>query len=810
MKPFHLFLKTTVLASLLTVFFFLFAGPQVFSSGVSKNMPETISISLKLDSLPLQLNLNQGSTEIYQFDKPITGVLSRNLNVVELSVSGNQVTVTGLHAGRTGLKITAEGTDYYMGFRVNASDGSIPGLPDYLSVASVSEDTEPDLAFWKDVQPGLKNKAADLRYIYINGGPFTGWTSWDPDRPEKFSTESLRHGLIPFFVFYNIPDSVEDYTIDSTHVNDPAYMTAYFQNLDLFLGKVQGVLQGELFGVILEPDFLGYIKKDGHVPSPDQFVTCVAADTIAPGAGTLTTLVERINSTINLKKQQGYNLVFGWQFNLWASPFNGVNNIIRATDNLGYVLGRKAVRWSAEQTTLYGIQAGVLSHSASFLSIDKYGLDAGYVDTLDPANNTWFFNNDHWLNYLCFANTIRETSGYPVILWQLPIGHINATTTISAYTGQRFEPLDNSEKHYEDSTPDFFLGDTFVVESDLRSRYFSQNLCHDTTLTSHGDTITWGRHMKATAEAGVVSAMFGAGVGISTSGIGNPPTDQYFWIQKVQEYYLGGPVPVNWNAFNDCYGIAGCKPNVSISFPANGEELIKSELRPLEIGVTAWSPSGVLQSLKLTVDGTTATLDPSGFTHQHSWTPPAFGTFTIIAEASDGTNTGADTCVFDYTKFNPDLCGHPLWNKDSTYKDAGTQVSWDGNIYQNKWWTKGDEPGTGAPWDNPWTYQGPCPAGVGLPDYPADPDRHSEVTLYPNPVQHGTCTIRVNQTTPGTDWTYFLKDQTGRSVAGPVWLKNPRTEFTQTIDLPSLSPGVYFLQLVSDREILVRKLVVQE
>lgn len=795
--------------SLLPVLIFLFAGQAVFSCGLSRDLPETIFITLKLDSLPLQLNINQGSTEIYLFDKQVTNVMSRNLNVVEISMAGNQVTITGRHPGRTGLKITAEGIDYYVGFRVNESDGSIPGLPNYLSVASVSEDSEPDLSFWKDIQPGLKNKAADLRYIYINGGPFTGWTVWDPDRPEHFATESLRHGLIPFFVFYNIPDSVEDYIIDSAHVNDPAYMTAYFQNLNRFLEKTQSVMQGELFGVILEPDFLGYIKKDGHHSAPDHFVTCVASDTIAPGAGNVRTLVERINHTINLKKQQGYNVIFGWQFNLWATPFNGVNNIIRATDNMGYVLGRKAVRWSAEQTTLFGIQAGVLSHSASFLSIDKYGLDAGHLDTLDPANNTWFFNNDHWYNYLCFANTIRETSGYPVILWQLPIGHINSTTTISAYTGQQFEPLDNTERHYEDSTPDFFLGDSFVAENDFRINYFSQNIWHDTALAVHADTITLGRHMKATAEAGVVSAMFGAGVGLSTSGIGNPPTDQYFWIQKVQEYYLNGPVPIDWNSYNDCYGIAGCKPNVSISFPANGEGLIKSELSPVDIRLVAWSPSGELQSLKLVVDGTTINLNPSGFTHEHSWTPPAFGKHTIIAETSDGTNTSADTCVFDYTKFNPDICGHPLWNKDSIYKNAGTLVSWDGNIYQNKWWTQGNEPGTGAPWDNPWIYFGQCPTGVGLPEIPENRNNATEVTIFPIPVQNGRCTIRFEHAKPETAWTYYLKDQTGRSVAEPFKLKNPQKELTHTINLPSLSPGVYFLQLISDQEMLVRKLVVQ-
>jgi len=810
MNPVVFVVQKKIPEALLAVIIFLFSGYHGISSEVSRMVPNPSITNLNLDSLPLQLIINQGNTEVYQFNKPISSVLSRNLNVIEFSINGNQMTVTGLHSGRTGLKITAEGIDYYMGIRVNNLDGSIPGLPDYLSVASVSEDTEPDLAFWKDIHPGLKNKAADIRYIYINGGPFAGWTSWDPDRPGHFATESLRHGLIPFYVFYNIPDSVESFARDSAHINDPEYMKAYFQNLNLFLDKTQSVMQGELFGVILEPDFLGYIKQNSHESSPDQFVTCVASDTIFPGAGNLTTLVTRINHTINQKKQQGYNVIYGWQFNLWATPYNGVNNIIRATDDLGFLLGKKAVRWSAQQTTLYGIEAGVLSRSASFLSIDKYGLDAGFVDTLDPANSTWFFNNDHWHNYLCFANTIRETSGYPVILWQLPIGHINATTSISAYTGQRFEPLDNTEKHYEDSTPDFFLGDAFIAENDVRIDYFSQNCWDDDALIVSEDTITWGSHMKTTADAGVVSAMFGAGVGLSTSGIGNPPTDQYFWIQKVQGYYLSGPVPVNWNAFNDCYGISGCKPNVSIHFPANGDDIIKSELKPIDVQVLAWSPSGQLQSLNLTVNGTTTSLDPAGFTHQHSWVPPAYGTYTIIAEANDGTNTGADTCVFEYIKFDPALCGYPLWQSDSIYPNAGMVVSWDGNIYQSKWWTRGDEPGTGVPWDNPWKYMGQCPLAIGVPDFSASSSIHSDVTIFPNPVQNSTCSIRIQQAHPGASWICSLRDNTGRLVVAPFTLKSAQKEINQTILLPTLSPGIYFLKLGSDREVLLKKLVVQD
>ncbi len=55
----------------------------------------------------------------------------------------------------------------------------------------------------------------DARYIYLNGGPKAiagGWRSWtdkDGFRATSFVRESLKLGMIPFFVWYNIPDGGE-------------------------------------------------------------------------------------------------------------------------------------------------------------------------------------------------------------------------------------------------------------------------------------------------------------------------------------------------------------------------------------------------------------------------------------------------------------------------------------------------------------------------------------------------------------------------------------------------------------------------
>jgi hypothetical protein len=186
----------------------------------------------------------------------------------------------------------------------------------------------------------------------------------------------------------------------------------------------------------------------------------------------------------------------------------------------------------------YYVSAGVLTGGAKFVSIDKYGLDAtGFEASAqnDPADSYWFWNNDLWGNYLTFVNTMHTTTGLPVILWQLPVGHINTSQAADPYTGGLFPVLSDADRQLEDSAPTYFLGDTFAT-SGARYSYFSQNLAADPKLSSNGSNITWGSHMADAANAGVVSVLFGAGVGASTSGVG-APTDGYWWITAAQGYY---------------------------------------------------------------------------------------------------------------------------------------------------------------------------------------------------------------------------------------------------------------------------------
>ncbi len=756
--------------------------------------PATSDFSLA--NLPLQINQNNGTSVAYTFDAPIESVLSRNRGVANFVVNGNSITIQATKAGRTGLKITSSGVSYYMGLRVNKADGSIPGLPQHLSIGSVSEDKAADISFWEDLDTDFTNKEMDIRYIYINGGAIGGWRSWGPDRPRKFAENSVRLGLIPFFVYYNIPDNGESYEGDLAHVRDVHYMTEYFIDINTFMEEVEGVVNGDLYGIILEPDFLGYMQQQSGTNDPTQIATAVNATNISPNVGNIRTLVERINKTIDDKRTLGHNIFYGWQLNLWAYPNAGTGQgVLRITDTKGYDAGREEIKEAAQQTTLFAIASGTLTHGANFLSIDKYGLDAmGHINDVDPSKSRWFFNNDHWNNYLYFVENMHLTSGFPIVLWQLPVGHINGTTTTSAYSGQVFTDLPNTDTKYEDSSSDFFLGDSFVAGSALRQNYFAQNLYNDARIGISGNTITWQDHMAATKAAGVISVLFGAGVNSSTDGVGSPPSDDYFWIQKVQAYYQRGAVPLDkeYGTGNDnpCSN-GGCAPVVKILNPQDQSELQKTVLTPIVFEMAAWDLDGTISSMELVTSTGTIVPNGSGGNYSASWLPPSFGTYRIEAKAvdNDGKIT-IDAIDITVSAFDPALCGVAAWDASVTYANKGTEVSYDGKIFANKWWTQGDLPTNGGVWE----YKRNCGSAAVAHQYV--PTQYKVETLvYPNPVKNELhFKFSINETGPTTCKVYDVNGQLKLLVFQGI-LKDGTHSISARVD--ALEPGIYLYKITS-------------
>jgi hypothetical protein len=549
------------------------AGLQVASGGAvpvvtppPAPVPATIALQ-GVDANATQITVAQAVStyklSVAGVNSPVFAVATNNPGVIGVSLAdAATLAISGLRAGRASVCIeeTTTHTVLYLGVRVRNADGTLPGLPPYLAVGSVSEDTTDDLNFWEQFSSGLQGHRVDIRYIYLNGGPQNGWSTWTGTpgaRASQYIRNSRLLGMIPFFVFYNIPDASEGYALDLAHAQDPVYMAAYFSNLALALDMINQESPDDVVGVILEPDFLGYLAQNSG-SAPSNIAAAVHAaysggilssdvDPLFPD--TIAGLVSAINYTIAKRSPQ---VQFGWQVNLWASPAGGWttpipnNGLIHLTEGAGLAAGRGQIAAEATAIANYYVRAGIATYGASFVSIDKYGLDAvGFAAgaAQNPAQSVWFWNNDLWQNYLTFVASLHSTTALPVMLWQIPVGRINSSLAVNPYAAAGgFPDLANINQQYEDSAPDFFLGDTFACAGNPYT-YFSANLGGDPLVSSTENTVTWGSHMQNTSASGVIAILFGAGVGASTNGIGSPPSDGYWWITQVQQYYQQ-PVPL--------------------------------------------------------------------------------------------------------------------------------------------------------------------------------------------------------------------------------------------------------------------------
>jgi chitinase len=72
---------------------------------------------------------------------------------------------------------------------------------------------------------------------------------------------------------------------------------------------------------------------------------------------------------------------------------------------------------------------------------------------------------------------------------------------------------------------------------------------------------------------------------------------------------------------------------------------------------------------------------------------------------------------------DPETSPYQIWAEDGVYL-KGTKIVWHGNVYEAKWWTKGDLPDHPVlqGWETPWKLVGPVLLGekpVELPKLPA-------------------------------------------------------------------------------------------
>jgi hypothetical protein len=414
--------------------------------------------------------------------------------------------------------------------------------PNYLAVGTVYTPYSSVDAYFQTMRS--HGKIPNYGYQYLIGSDFGGWGN----TATTLVSHSRSLGMIPVLVEYGMNGNIDGADASYNNMQNASWVAKYFTALKTAAQAASGAAGGTPVGWVVEPDMLGYIQQ-GHGSQFGNDATRIpAASSAARTAGvlgsadptfanTLKGLVEEINYVI---KKYNPTAFVGWQVNEWA-----VRNPLHDTDSMGITAGRQSVVNVGNQVAGF-LSSADIRYRADFVAFDQWGQDYGYLNDPNPAGDIRYFNATHWNNFLLYVKTIRASLNLPAVLWQLAVGHLNATKTASPTywnSSGRFPDLDNSTTgRYEDSSSTFWFGDSFT-SSGNNLAFYSANPGADPKVKVSGSTVTWGSHLPDAAAAGVVAILFGAGTG--TGGEGVPevpglsrtaPSDFNYWTARVQQY----------------------------------------------------------------------------------------------------------------------------------------------------------------------------------------------------------------------------------------------------------------------------------
>ena len=131
--------------------------------------------------------------------------------------------------------------------------------------------------------------------------------------------------------------------------------------------------------------------------------------------------------------------------------------------------------------------------------------------------------------------------------------------------------------------------------------------------------------------------------------------------------------------------------------------------------------------------------------------------------------------------------GLPVWNAATAYPNAGTQVQYNGKIYQNNWYTHNQNPEQNSgPWQA-WTLIGNCGASLKIAEIPVGDFSKEEFSVFPNPSND-----KINIKGMDKNHSYYIINSSGKTVS---------LGKGDMIDISALPAGLYLLKTQDNRTI---------
>lgn len=345
----------------------------------------------------------------------------------------------------------------------------------------------------------------NYRYQYLN----VGWENWSSPTNQfvtNYIQDSVSHGYIPVFDWYEAGSQGGSPSVLFTHLSTPSFMSAYFSSYRLMLQKA-GVFHSPVI-VHVEPDMWSTMQQQ-RSQEPANIAVSVGSSGFADVSSFANNASGFAQALVALRNKYAPNVLLAWDNSVWAVNF--------------------------DPTCYHGCWSSPASYGnrvASFYQKLAAKFDLIFFNTSDRDSDykvkVWGQPNAYaWWSASAFTNfqqyiaAIYQATGRKSLLWQTPIGN-TVSRTENDTTG-----------HYQDNRAQYFL-----------------NPGNRQNITNY-------------VNAGVIGILFGEGAAGNTTywdaandGVTNPPPidgntlvstyaddDGGFLRSHAAAYYASGPVP---------------------------------------------------------------------------------------------------------------------------------------------------------------------------------------------------------------------------------------------------------------------------
>ncbi|MBT1690180.1 glycosyl hydrolase family 18 protein [Dawidia soli] len=147
-------------------------------------------------------------------------------------------------------------------------------------------------------------------------------------------------------------------------------------------------------------------------------------------------------------------------------------------------------------------------------------------------------------------------------------------------------------------------------------------------------------------------------------------------------------------------------PTVSIQSPTSGASYTAGA--SVTITASATDADGTIARVEF-FQGTTKLGEATAQPYSYTWAGAGAGSYSLTAKATDNSGLSTTSSAVSIT-VTGSSCTAPEWKASDVYT-GNAEVSRNGNKYQARWWTQGEDPALKSGPDDVWKLIGPCGGG---------------------------------------------------------------------------------------------------